>query len=119
MFWITLDVLCLAAILNAIWPLWRNSRRLTPAVSTIIVLIAGFSAGIYNYIGNPDVPSGRADAEASLPGMQYAVSALEARLKSNHDVLGGWLMLGRYLMTLRDFVGAADSDEKAMDLEEA
>ena len=119
MFWITLVVLCLAAILFAIWPLWRNSRRLTPAVSTIIVLIAGFSAGLYNYIGNPDVTSGRADAESSLPGMQEAVSALEARLQSNPDDIGGWKMLGRTQMTLRDFVGAADSYEKAMDLEEA
>ena len=119
MFWITLVVLCLAAILFAIWPLWRNSRRLTPAVSTIIVLIAGFSAGLYNYIGNPDVPSGRADAESSLPGMQEAVSALEARLQSNPDDIGGWKMLGRTQMTLGNFAGAAEAYEKAMELEEA
>lgn len=119
MFWIILVVLCLAAVLFAIWPLWRRSHRLTPAVSTIIVLIAGLSAGLYYEVGSPGVPSGRSGGEESLPDMQEAVSSLEARLQSNPEDIGGWKMLGRTQMTLGDFAGAAESYETAMNLEEA
>ena len=119
MFWTTLVVLCLVAVLFAVWPLWRKSHRLTPAVSIIIVLTAGMSAGLYNHIGSPGVPSGRAGADDSLPDMQDAVSSLQARLQSNPEDIAGWKMLGRTQMTLGDFAGAAESYEKAMDLEEA
>ena len=119
MFWTTLVVLCLVAVLFAVWPLWRKSHRLTPAVSIIIVLTAGMSAGLYNHIGSPGVPSGRAGADDSLPDMQEAVSSLQARLQSNPEDSAGWKMLGRTQMTLGDFAGAAESYEKAMDLEEA
>ena len=119
MFWVILVGLCLAAVLFAVWPLWRKSRRLTPAVATIIVLTVALSAGLYNQIGSPGVPSGRSGAEDSLPDMQEAVISLQARLSSNPEDIGGWKMLARTQMTLGDYAGAAEAYEKAMDLEDA
>ena len=119
MFWIIVVVLCLAAVLFAIWPLWRKSHRLTPSVSLIIVVTAGLSAGLYYEVGSPGVPSGRSAGEESLPDMQEAVSSLQARLQSNPEDIGGWKMLGRTQMTIGDFAGAVESYESAMDLEDA
>ena len=72
MFWVILIVLCLAAVLFAVWPLWRKSHRLTPAVATIIVLTVGLSAGLYNQIGSPGIPSGRASGNENLPHMEIS-----------------------------------------------
>ncbi|MCH5374559.1 MAG: hypothetical protein JJ992_11320 [Planctomycetes bacterium] len=106
-------------MLFAIWPLWRKSHRLTPAVATIIVMTVALSGGLYNAIGNPGVPSGRSGGDENLPDMQEAVASLKSRLAENPDDIGGWKMLGRTQMTLGDFAGAAEAYEKAMDLEDA
>ena len=119
MFWFILIVLCLAAVVFAIWPLWRNSHRLTPAVATIIVLTVGLSTLLYNQIGSPGIPSGRAGGDEVLPDMGKAVTSLQARLAENPEDIGGWKMLGRTQMTLGNFAGAAEAYEKAMELEEA
>lgn len=119
MFWVILIVLCLAAVLFAVWPLWRKSHRLTPAVATIIVLTVGLSAGLYNQIGSPGIPSGRASGNDNLPHMEEAVTSLQSRLAQDPEDTNGWKMLGRTQMTLGNFAGAAEAYEKAMELEEA
>ena len=80
MFWTIVIVLCLLAIAFVIWPLWRESHRLTPLIATVIVLTVALSAGLYDYKGSPGVPSGRSGAANSageLPGMQDAVAVKE------------------------------------------
>ena len=118
MFWVTLAVLCLLAIVFAVWPLWRKARRLTPAVATIIVFTVALSAGLYNRVGSPGVPSGRSGGDEALPDMQQSVVALQSRLAENPDDINGWKMLGRTQMTLGNFGGAVEAYEKAMALEE-
>lgn len=122
MFWWILIVLCLLAVVFAVWPLWRESRRLTPLMAAVIVLSVALSAGLYDHLGRPGVPSGRSGAGGSaneeLPGMQEAVVSLEARLAADPNDIPGWKMLGRTQLTLGNYAGAADAYERAMALEE-
>lgn len=119
-FWIILVVLCLLAIVFAGWPLWRESHKLTPLLATVIVFTVALSVGLYDHIGSPGVSSGRSGSSASsddLPGMDEAVSSLKARLSNNPDDIEGWKMLARTQMMTRDYSGAADALETAMELE--
>lgn len=118
MFWVILVVLCLLAIVFAVWPMWRKAHRLTPAVATIIVFTVALSAALYDAVGSPGVPSGRSGGEESLPDMQESITALERRLASNPEDVAGWKMLGRTQMSLGNFGGAAEAYEKAMALED-
>lgn len=116
-FWIILVALCLLGVVFAVWPLWRDSHRLTPLLAAVIVFTVGLSAGLYDYIGSPGVPSGRGVND--LSGMEDAVGSLQARLANNPEDVAGWKMLGRTQMALGDFAGAANAYETAMDLEGA
>lgn len=120
-FWIILVVLCLAAIVFAVWPLYRESHRLTPLLATVVVFTVAVTTIIYDQVGSPGVPSGRSVANAAgedLPGMDEVVTSLKARLAENPEDIGGWKMLGRTQLTLRDYAGAVETYERAMELEE-
>ena len=120
MFWILLVILCLLAIVFAVWPLWRESRRLTPVLASVIVLTVAVSAGLYDTIGSPGVPSGRsqgAEHTADLPGMAEAVTSLEQRLANNPDDVEGWKMLGRTQNAMRNYAGAVEALDRAVALE--
>ena len=120
-FWIIVILLCLAATGFAVWPLWRKSHRLTPLVASVIVFTVAVSAALYNHVGSPGVPSGRAGAVAAggdeLPGMDEALANLEQRLADNPDDINGWKMLGRSHLTMRNFDGAVAAFERVMELE--
>ena len=120
-FWTILVALCLLAIVFAVWPLWRKSHRLTPLVATVIVLTVALSAGLYDHIGSPGLLSagGQVDraAEDTLMGMDEAIGALQTRLANNPEDVEGWKMLARTQMTMRNYAGAADALEKALELE--
>ena len=124
MFWILLVILCLLAIVFAVWPLWRESRRLTPVLASVIVLTVAVSAGLYDTIGSPGVPSGRSQGgqqgmghSGDLPGMEEAVASLKQRLANNPEDIEGWKMLGRTQSAMQDFSGAVDALERAVELE--
>ena len=124
MFWILLVILCLLAIVFAVWPLWRESRRLTPVLASVIVLTVAVSAGLYDTIGSPGVPSGRSQGgqqgmghSGDLPGMEEAVASLKQRLANNPEDIEGWKMLGRTQSAMQDFAGAVDALERAVELE--
>lgn len=121
MFWIVLVILCLLAIVFAVWPLWRKAHRLTPLVAGVIVFTVAASAILYDRVGSPGVPSGRslgaAQAAADLPGMEQAIESLEDRLSTNPEDIEGWKMLGRTQMAMRNYAGAAEALERAMELE--
>jgi cytochrome c-type biogenesis protein CcmH len=115
-FWIILVVLSLAAIGFAIAPLWRSSHRLSPLLATIIVFIVALSAGLYQKIGSPGVPSGR--TVESSHGMEQAIESLSARLAANPGDLNGWQMLARTQMSLENYVAAAAAYEQIMRLQD-
>lgn len=116
MFWLILVVLCLIAVVFAVWPLWRDSRRLTPAVATVIVLTVALSVSLYDRIGSPGVPSGR-DTGNESHGMATAIASLQQRLDRNPDDVAGWKMLGRSHAAMQNFGAAAGAYERAMSLE--
>ncbi len=119
-FWVVLALLCLLAIGFAAWPLWKSKHRLSPLVASIIVFTVAVSAGLYDRVGQPGVPSGRSGLNnGDLPPMDEVITSLEARLAENPEDLGGWSMLGRTYMTMRNYEAAAETYEKIMELEGA
>lgn len=116
-FWIVVALLCLVALGFAAWPLYRESRRLTPLLAVVIVFTIGLSAGLYNQIGSPDVPSAGSQS-GELPDMNVVMESLRTRLADNPDDLNGWKMLARSQMTLQRFRDAVTSYERVMELEE-
>ncbi|MCP5090007.1 MAG: hypothetical protein GY949_03690, partial [Gammaproteobacteria bacterium] len=116
-FWIILVVLCLVALGFAVWPLYRESNRLTPMLAAVIVCTVALSAGLYNQVGSPDVPSAGAQS-GELPDMDAVLASLQERLKSNPDDINGWMMLARSQMTLQQFDDAVSSYERVMELED-
>lgn len=116
-FWIVLVVLCLVALGFGAWPFYRESHRLTPMLAAVVVFTVALSAGLYNYVGSPNVPS--AGAQSGEPAnMDAALASLRERLKSNPDDINGWKMLARSQMTLQRFDEAVTSYEHVMDLED-
>ena len=119
-FWVVLVLLCLLAIGFAAWPLWKAKHRLSPLVASIIVFTVAVSVGLYDTVGQPGVQSGRSGLNnGDLPPMDEVITSLEARLAENPEDLGGWNMLGRTYMTMRNYDAAAETYEKIMELEGA
>jgi len=111
--WISLTALSLVAIGFAVWPLYRQQRRLTAIIAITIVGVAGLSAGLYSYNGSPEIGS----AGPQLAGGDNMISALADRLKAAPDDIEGWLMLGRSYAATGNYTAASDAFEKAMVLE--
>ena len=116
-FWIVVAVLCVVALGFGAWPLYRESRRLTPLLAVVVVFTVALSFGLYNQIGSPDAPSARAQS-GELPDMEIVMESLQQRLADNPDDLNGWKMLARSQMTLQNFGDAVISYERVMELEE-
>jgi len=117
MFWVIISALCLLAVLFAIWPIFKRAGRLTPMLAGVAVFTVALAAGLYNYVGEPDIPSGRGGGD-ELPDMDVVLQSLEARLQSNPDDINGWKMLARSHMTMRQPNEAIAAYEKAMELEQ-
>lgn len=115
-FWIIVSALCLIALLFAIWPIYHDAKRLTPMLAGIIVFTVVMSAGLYNHVGSPNVPSGRGGD--SLEDMQQVMASLEKRLAENPEDIKGWQMLARSNMSLQRFDAAVTAHERVMELED-
>jgi cytochrome c-type biogenesis protein CcmH len=116
-FWIVLIVLCLVALWFGVWPLYRESRRLTPLLAIVVVFTVAFSAGMYNIVGSPNVQSAGAEGE-QLPDMDAVMASLRQRLVDNPEDINGWTMLARSQMTLQQYPDAVTSYERIMELED-
>lgn len=116
-FWIIAAVLCLAAVLFAVWPIWKSARRLTPMLAGVVVFTVGLAAALYGHLGDPELPSGRG-GDATLADMDAVMDSLRARLEANPEDVNGWKMLGRSSLQLRQFDEAVAAFEKAMEIED-
>ena len=112
--WIVLALLSLVALAFVILPLYRSSARLSPLLATVIILVVGSSAVLYNEIGQPGVPSG---AGATIDSSEV-VDSLAERLKDNPDDVDGWILLGRSYQSMQQFGEAIAAYEKALELEQ-
>lgn len=116
-FWIIAALLCLVALGFGIWPLYRESGRLTPLLAIVIVATVAVSVGLYSRIGSPDVASAGAPS-GTLPDMESAIVSLQQRLQDNPDDANGWSMLARSYMALQRFGDAVPAYERVMELED-
>ncbi len=112
--WSVIGLMSLAALGFLIWPLFRGEKRLTLLLAGVIVFAVAMSAGLYNYLGSPEVPSGA----GSMPDVNQMVTSLAARLEKNPDDINGWKMLGRSYETLQDFDKSVAAYERAIELEQ-
>lgn len=116
-FWIVLVALCLLALGFGVWPLYRESHRLTPLLATVVVFVVALSAGLYNHVGSPDVRSAGVHSD-ELPDMDAVLESLQQRLANNPDDIKGWKMLARSQMMLQRFDDAVTTYERVMELED-
>lgn len=110
--WITFAVLLVTALGFVVWPLFRHTGRLTPALAGIIVVVVGASVGLYQQIGSPGVESGPSEQ----PDVNAMVSQLEERLAREPDNAEDWLLLARTYQTLEQFDKAAMAYERVLEL---
>lgn len=116
MFWLIISALCLLAVLFLAWPIFKQTRRLTPMLAGVAVFTVALSAGLYNHVGEPNLQSGKGGDQ--LPDMDVVMAALEARLQDNPQDINGWKMLARSYITMRQAGKAVGAYEKAMELEQ-
>ena len=116
-FWIIAALLCLVAVGFGAWPLYRESRRLTPLLAIVIVSTVAVSVGLYGHVGSPDVASAGAHSD-TLPDMESAIASLQRRLQDNPEDVNGWNMLARSYMSLQRFGDAVSAYERVMELED-
>jgi len=112
--WSVLGAMSLATLGFLLWPLFRSEIRFTMLLVGIIIFVVASSAGLYNYLGSPRVPSGA----GSMPDVNEMVASLAVRLEKNPDDINGWKMLGRSFETLQDFDKSVAAYEKAIELEQ-
>lgn len=112
--WIALAALIILALGFVGWPLFQKTGRLTVLLAGVIVFTVAASAGLYQYLGSPGVPSGA----GSTPDVTQMVSSLVQRLEDNPDDINGWIMLGRSYQTLEQFDDSVVAFEKAIALEQ-
>lgn len=116
-FWIIAGLLCLVAVGFGAWPLYRESRRLTPLLAIVIVATVAVSVGLYSRVGSPDIPSAGAQSD-TIPDMESAIASLQQRLRDNPEDVNGWNMLARSYMTMQRFGDAVTAYERVMELED-
>ena len=116
-FWIIAGLLCLVAVGFGAWPLYRESRRLTPLLAIVIVATVAVSVGLYSRVGSPDIPSAGAQSD-TIPDMESAIASLQQRLLDNPEDVNGWNMLARSYMTMQRFGDAVTAYERVMELED-
>ena len=75
---------------------------------------------IYYQIGTPTSSTqSSAQSGEQAPDIDEMVNSLAAKLAANPDDVSGWKMLGRSYFNLRNFPGAIDAFQKAVELEGA
>lgn len=118
MLWILIAVMLAAAVMIVAVPLYLADKRLSVTMILSIITVTALSAALYSQIGTPN-PDFRPVAQPGVeePELDEMVASLAARLQQNPDDLSGWQMLGRSYFNLRNFPGAIEAFEKAVELE--
>jgi cytochrome c-type biogenesis protein CcmH len=115
MFWLISGLMLAAAILVVAWPLYRSEKRLSGTAVVAILIIAGLTGGLYSWIGAPHLDTSAGSDE--MPDVEEMVSSLATRLSENPNDLAGWKMLGRSYLQMRNFPGAIEAFEHAVQME--
>ena len=113
MIWLIFVLMLLAAIVCVALPLYRSQRRVSATNAGAIFIVVGLSAVFYQQLGTPGAES----ATSEEPSVEDMVESLDARLRQKPGDLAGWKMLGRSYLQMRNFDGAVDAFEHAVELE--
>ena len=114
MLWILIAAMLAAAVLIVAIPLYRTEKGLSVTMVVSILAVTSLSGLIYSQIGTPNSSS---QSDELAPDIDEMLISLAARLEQNPDDLAGWKMLGRSYFNLRNFPGAIDAFQKAVELE--
>jgi cytochrome c-type biogenesis protein CcmH len=117
MLWTLIAVMLAAAILFVAAPLYQVQKSLSTTLVAAILTVTVLSGLLYSRIGTPGADS--VASEQQVPDIDEMVTSLAARLAENPNDLSGWKMLGRSYFNLRDFPGAINAFQKAVELEGA
>lgn len=122
--WIIFGVMSLAAVVFAIWPMYKHQRGLTPLIGAAVLFVVAVSSGLYYKQGKPELPSAgeRAAAAGTMQGaedvgdLDTAIAGLAARLAENPNDMEGWKMLARSYLQVQDYDAAANAFERVLAL---
>lgn len=109
-----LGTMLLAALLVIALPLYRQEKRLSAHSAVAIAVVLSLSVLLYGQIGSPGMETPAPD---DLPSVEEMVGSLAARLQENPDDVRGWKLLARSYVQMRDFPGAIDAYERAIEIE--
>jgi cytochrome c-type biogenesis protein CcmH len=113
MLWIIFGGMLFAAVLIITIPLYKTQKNLSATSLLSVVAVTAIAAIIYSQTGTPTIPANVNET----PSVTAMVSALAARLQEDPNDVEGWKMLGRSYLQLKDFTGAANAYQQAVDLE--
>ena len=105
-------VLTLLVLGGALWPLWRDSRRL--AAGALLALGVGAFA-LYRLLGTPQALQPQPPTQTAL--LDQAITRLKAELQRNPDSAEGWRLLGRSLAAQESFAEAGQAYARALQLQ--
>ncbi|MEO6173124.1 MAG: tetratricopeptide repeat protein, partial [Arenimonas sp.] len=115
LFYFIASLLVLIALGLALHPLFKTHRTLAILVFIGLPLVT-FS--LYQFVGKPQALDAAFIAKnRGEPGIEDAVSSLEAELKSHPENLEGWVLLARTSMALGNYEAANLAFAKAIVLE--
>jgi len=111
MLWIIFGSMLFVAVMIVAVPLYRSQKNLSVTSLLSIVAITAVAAVTYSKFGTPTVSTTEAPSVAAM------VTSLAARLQEDPDDVEGWKMLGRSYLQLKDFPGAVNAYQQAINLE--
>lgn len=114
MIYLLLGTMLLVAVLVIALPLYRQEKRLSGNLAIAVAIVLAVSVTVYGRIGSPGASSPAPDA---LPSVEDMVATLAERLQREPNDVAGWKLLARSYVQMRDFGGASDAYEKAIQLE--
>ena len=107
--------LTVVALIAALWPLWKSSRKIFLAA---LVSLGIGAIALYRLVGTPaaiDAPPAAPMAEMPVD-LDTAVKQLEEALARNPNEVEGWRLLGRSYLSMERYIDARAAFEKALKL---
>lgn len=117
MLWTIVGLMAVVAALIVAWPIYQGEKGFSLKSAVVVSAVFVISFSVYSQIGSPDIQS--AETGAAQPSVDEMVASLAQRLEQNPEDASGWKMLGRSYAQLKNFPGAIEAYERAVEIEDA